>query len=60
MKYNRTSKMPWGSHKSNQIRFIPDDYLEWVKDNVKTDDDLVEACSDELNERKYKREHLGG
>jgi len=59
-KYDRTSKMPWGIMSGNQIRFIPDDYLNWIKDNVETDDGLVEACEEELNKRKYKREHLGG
>jgi len=51
----RTDKMPWGLHKGNQIRFIPDDYLEWVVDNIENDDEIVEACEDELNKRESEK-----
>jgi len=47
--------MPWWAFKGCFIRFVEEDYLEWVKDNCDWDDVTRDACIDELNRRKNGR-----
>ena len=48
-------KMSWGKFKDCFIRFVEEDYLEWVKDNCDWDDTTRDACMDELRRRKDGR-----
>jgi len=45
-------KMPWGKFKGCFIRFVEDDYLEWVVKNCDRDVETLNACTIELARRK--------
>ena len=45
-------KMPWGKFKGCYIRFVEEEYLEWVKANCDWDDTTLDACENELARRK--------
>jgi hypothetical protein len=47
-------KMPWGKFKGCYIRFVEEDYIEWVKQNCDWDDSTRQRCIDELSRRKSK------
>lgn len=48
-------KMTWGKFKGCYIRFVEEDYLEWVKENCDWDDTLRDLCIAELDRRKAGR-----
>lgn len=56
--YSNTDKMPWGQHKGLIIKFIPTSYLQWGRDNIETNDGLVEAFEEELRRRIDEDDHV--
>jgi|GEM_PF-5689470 len=48
-------KMPWGKFEGCFIRFVEEDYLEWVEKNCDWDDTTRELCESELARRKAGR-----
>ena len=54
-KIEQSGKMPWGKFKGCFIRFVEEDYLEWVKKNCDWDDKTRNLCIDELTRRKAGR-----
>ncbi len=56
--YNNMDKMPWGKHKGLIIKFVPTSYLQWIRDNCESDDNLVQCVEEELIRRIDENDHI--
>jgi uncharacterized protein (DUF3820 family) len=50
--------MPFGKYEDKDLEDIPSDYLKWIIDKVKNDDNLVEAADEEYTFREKWKTHF--
>lgn len=51
-------RMPFGKHRGEEVRDLPDDYVEWLAANTKLFGALRQAIRDELEDRGMSTEGL--